>query len=300
MRSFLDQNWKPRKRKGKNKEAVINEPYDPLYLIKLEPKKMTEVVLTAINQYNNKAHAGIHRMTPHSMEDALFRQHNYKKQQEIQTGNIITVPKLTKNVISDEAQRIKQEQVEAIIKYASQVQILPAQEEQPTLYALIHRRFEYLLKAMQNHTKRQKDEVIEEITRKYQDLYEINLQLQQTLHTIEKETEKQRILRENSEEKRKRRKNAIKAPIRETIDEEEFKQILDLVKLKSFVWARKKCAMIIIYLTGVRVSNLLLFSIRHTKQLLEKGETTILLIKEGPQRFLLKISNKGRVFIKEH
>jgi len=82
--------------------------------------------------------------------------------------------------------------------------------------------------------------------------------------------------------------NATKAPIRETIQEDDFFFILDLVKHSNFVGGRKKSAMILMYLTGLRVSNLLFFTVRHAMQLLETGETTIPLIKRGPQRFSIR------------
>jgi len=85
---------------------VKKDTHDPLNVIKDEPKKMAEVALTAINQYNNKAHIGIRLIYPYSMEDALFRHYNYKKQQEKQKYNLIHIPKLTKNVNSDEPRRI--------------------------------------------------------------------------------------------------------------------------------------------------------------------------------------------------
>lgn len=61
------------------------------------------------------------------------------------------------------------------------------------------------------------------------------------------------LTRESAEERINKGKNALQAPIRETINEDEFIQILEIVKHSSFVGARKKCAMIIMYLTGVRV-----------------------------------------------
>lgn len=108
------------------------------------------------------------------------------------------------------------------------------------------------------------------------------------------------IARETLEEPRNRRKNAVKAPLRETIDENEFEKILELVKFSNFVGARKKCAMIVMYLTGVRVFNLLLFNVRSVKQLLEKEETTIPLIKKSSKRFLIKLSAKAKQFINHH
>ena len=94
--------------------------------------------------------------------------------------------------------------------------------------------------------------------------------------------------------------NATKTPIRETIQEDDFFFILGLVKHSNFVGGRKKSAMILMYLTGLRVSNLLFFTVRHAMQLLETGETTIPLIKRGPQRFSIRLSDQGKVLVKKY
>jgi len=57
------------------------------------------------------------------------------------------------------------------------------------------------------------------------------------------------LTRESAEERINKGKNALQAPIRETINEDEFIQILEIVKHSSFVGARKKCAMIILAFT---------------------------------------------------
>lgn len=108
------------------------------------------------------------------------------------------------------------------------------------------------------------------------------------------------IGREETEQKREKRKNAVKAPIRGTIEEEEFFFILGLVKHNNFVGALKKSGIILMYLTGLRVSNLLVFTVRHGMQLLEQGETTIPLIKRGVQRLSIKLSYQGKMLIKKY
>lgn len=58
--------------------------------------------------------------------------------------------------------------------------------------------------------------------------------------------------------------------------------------------------MILLYLTGLRVSNLRLFTVTHATQLLEKGETTIPLIKNGPPLFIIRLSYQGKVLVKKY
>ena len=112
---------------------------------------------------------------------------------------------------------------------------------------------------------------LKDATKERKEMYELNLQLQQQIHSLQVESEKQRIGREDTEQKREKRKNAVKAPIRETLEEEEFFFILGLVKFNNFVGAVKKSGIILIYLTGLRVSNLLVLTVRHGMQLLEQG-----------------------------
>lgn len=70
--------------------------------------------------------------------------------------------------------------------------MLPPQADQPLLYQFIHKRFDYLLKGITINAERHKDLVIEQITNKYRDMYQLNLEVQQSIHNIEKKAEKQR------------------------------------------------------------------------------------------------------------
>lgn len=54
------------------------------------------------------------------------------------------------------------------------------------------------------------------------------------------------------------------------------------------------------YLTGLRVSNIFVFIVKHIKKLINENVTTIPLLKEGAQRFLLKLSEKGKQIIKKY
>ena len=58
--------------------------------------------------------------------------------------------------------------------------------------------------------------------------------------------------------------------------------------------------MILLYLTGLRVSHLLFFTVTHAMQLLEKGEITNPLIKKETPRFLIRLSDQGRVVVKKY
>ena len=51
------------------------------------------------------------------------------------------------------------------------------------------------------------------MTRKYQELYELNLELKQKIHNIEAEGDRQRVAREKAEQSRDKITNAIKAAL---------------------------------------------------------------------------------------
>lgn len=147
-----------------------------------------------------------------------------------------------------------------------------------------------------NTVESQKNPVIEQVTKKYKDMYELDTIFQQSLHNIEIESEKMTL--EDGQEKTDKRKNAMQAPIRETIQEDDSFFILDSVRQIHFVGGRKKAAMILMYLTGLRVSHLLFFTVRHTMQLVKQGETSIPLIKRGVQRFSIRQSEQGKMVVK--
>lgn len=73
-----------------------------------------------------------------------------------------------------------------------------------------------------------------------------------------------------------------------------LKIILALVDGAFFVKPRRRIALTLLYLTGLDVSNLLLFNVGNLKELLEKGCTSISLIKGGEKRFNIKLTSVAR------
>ena len=64
----------------------------------------------------------------------------------------------------------------------------------------------------------------------------------------------QRLLKEKRALKRK---SAATQHIRDSVTEQEFRGILELIKQNTFVASRRKTAFLLLYVTGLRVSNLL-------------------------------------------
>ena len=115
-----------------------------------------------------------------------------------------------------------------------------------SVYQFLNERFDQVIQAVTT----QKDEIIEESRLKYQELYQKNLEMEPWGVNIQNETEKQRMVREATQERKIKRNHAKKVQLRETVEENEFDMILDLVKQNNFVGARKKTAIMLMYLTG--------------------------------------------------
>ena len=145
-----------------------------------------------------------------------------------------------------------------------------------------------------------KDEVIATLIKDNSRLYEEQLLLKGQLSTIEEEALAQNPDREARESRRLKRQMSKKVRTRDRVEESEFHSILSLIKLPGFVSARKKTALILLFFTGLRVSNLLLLTVKQVKLLLTSGETVISLIKGGPQRFPLILSPRGLKFLRAH
>lgn len=297
IREQMDKHWRE-KIKGdiKDKKQKEKNAYDPIKRMAFNYQQMKEFVDNALNTYNNRPHGALGKMTPFHMEKALYQHYNEESE------NLKDIPPLAKNDQSENALQIRNVKEQAIISFIAKAKVLPSNERDLRFYQYLEEGFERVIDTV----KDQQVFIIETITKQLKDankqrkdMYELNLQLQQQIHTLQVESEKQRIAREDTEQKKEKRKNAVKAPIRETIEEEEFFFILGLIKYNNFVGARKKSAIILMYLTGLRVSNLLVLTVRHAMQLLEQGETTIPLIKRGPQRFSIKLSDQGKALIKK-
>ena len=289
-------------------EKVKVKIQDPIKDNVLSPKKMASLLNEAITWYNNKPHKSLHGISPNQMEDALFLANNKvirSSREEDHKGNGEyngeALPVLTKNKGYDQSidpLTINQFKIRAIREYAGNWQqfALPFLQETKS-------NFNIIIQAQKNAQKNA------EITAKnaeisanqrYQSLFEEHMRLNQTMDKVNREMEYMRNERKTREKAKEQRKNAQKGPLRESIEEEEFYEILELVKHKGFVASRKKAALLILFVTGLRVSNLLLLKVKHLKSLLNEGTTQISIIKKGPQRFPLTLSSKGKELLKEN
>ena len=79
----------------------------------------------------------------------------------------------------------------------------------------------------------------------------------------------------------------------------EFEGILRLVNGRSdVIKSRRRLALVIFYLTGLKVSNLLILTVLNRRELFSVGTTIINLIKGGENDHKLVLTKKGRTFLK--
>jgi site-specific recombinase XerD len=112
----------------------------------------------------------------------------------------------------------------------------------------------------------------------------------------------EKAAQEQVAKKRLDRKSRVRQKIRQKVTFVEFKKILDIAS-NSFahehVRARVMVALTLLYLTGLRLSNLLELNVQQINDLLEKGEMDIKLIKGGKDRHFLSIGARGRSLLRD-
>lgn len=138
------------------------------------------------------------------------------------------------------------------------------------------------------------------LIKKQSDLLACNKKLEKKLAFVHEELEVQKKIRLEKEEKSNKKKKAKKLPKRDYIEFSEFEYLLSLCSSDNIFDKRKKCAFILLYLTGLRVSNLLNFKIKNIKELIYTGYTRIDLIKKGEVEHLITLSTKSKYFINLH
>lgn len=127
-----------------------------------------------------------------------------------------------------------------------------------------------------------------------------NVELQNKLSFLVEEAEQTKQEREDKIGSRLKRQLARKLPVRDSLTWNEFEAVLGLVEGDSYVACRTRLALILLYYTGLRVSNLLLMKVFHYQDLITSKETTLPLIKKGSQRHFLNIGSDGAAFLIKH
>ena len=266
LRAQLQPGWKP---------ALKQQ--DPLKQKGFSIQQIDEALQKAIEIYNNKPHKALYLMTPNQMEEALFQQ-NYQEENNnnIQEHQTPKIPLLASNGDSKEAIEIRNYKHKVIKNYAGNWQ-----------------RF-FLDFRNENAQK------LNQIVTQNHDLYQQNLKLQEALTFVKNEMEVMQKARIQTEQRKEKRQKATKQIMRDSISPHDFNFILNSVKSTGFVPARKRTAFILLYSTGLRVSNLLALTINHIKDLLDKGKTVVPLNKGGDPRHALALSSAGKKLLNQH
>lgn len=130
-----------------------------------------------------------------------------------------------------------------------------------------------------------------------QRLYEINRTIEKKVEYLEAEaveTKKKELAKQVLKAKRKAAKPKA---VRDAITYSEYRQIIQMVEDKPWtqvVKSRTKVGLCLLYLTGLRISNLLLLTKKHLNDLIEHGEITIPLIKSTIPSRLIAIGAAGQ------
>lgn len=265
-------------------------PEDPLTQKGFNIKEIDDALHKAIEAYNNKPHKALYLMTPNHMEEALFHHGSSSSITESPAPAGLSVglppapvPLLAKNGASQEALDIAAFKQKVISEYAGNwPQFFRDFRAENTI------QFNKIV--VQN----------EGLYHQNQNLYHQNLKLQESLNFVKAEMEVMRDRRVKAEEQKHKRKTAQKRALRESIAPEEFVCIINHIKAKGFVPSRKRAAFILLYCTGLRVSNLLALSINHVRELMDKGRACIPLNKGGAPRHTIALSTQGKKLIREH
>lgn len=271
IRSNLRPNWLTLKEKGLS--------WDPLKEMEVSVEEFTKVVKQAIEDYNSTPHAYHKRQaSPNDMEEALFLKHGKDHPEE-------GIP-LTGQANSQESFEIEAYKAQAL-------EVYKAQELESWPQFFIHWRLEQ--KAAQERT----EQLLEASHSRYETLYEQYLTLQAKLEEVHQESMRKKTAYEAKQARSLKRQEAKKQPLRATISLEEFQGIIKLVRGRfDLTRSRRRLALAILYLTGLRVSNLLVLSVLNCRELLSEKKTTISLIKGGAKRHQLVLTKKGRQFLK--
>lgn len=130
-----------------------------------------------------------------------------------------------------------------------------------------------------------------------------NNELADQLALLVEESEERAQKSLEKQKRKEKRLNAIKQIQRDAISYPEFEAIMESVEFRFkdvITRARVICSLVLLFFTGLRISNLLLFTHRHMNELLTDGKTTIPLIKGGKQRHLISIGLPGQMYLKRY
>jgi integrase len=277
--------------KGILRHEMLGKPWDrissdPLDAKIYSPDEMSEFVQLAIETYNNKPHKSLFGLSPNHMEEALFQKHQNNKPSQL---NLLYF-----NDTSLLAQNLRDYKKQVALEYKGDWErfFIEWRENQEKQY---HKIINDISKSADEAREREN-----KISEKYQNLFNAHLEMKKQVEYLHQQALLVQQEKEKKEAIKLKKQLAKKLPLRDTISPDEFLFIIENTRGRGYTKDRKIFAFVLLYLTGLRVSNLLVLHKRNITELMTKGATTISLIKGGAKRFNLILSAKGKHMLLEY
>lgn len=252
---------------------------DPLRkLSKMSEQEINNAIEFAIAEHNGKTSYYNKQFSPNEMDTALTIQKQIQKPEVLYALN-------------DDSEQAKQ-----INFYKENVVLAHGQT-----WADFFAKWRVTQKEQFEQTQRRLDKaeherakLLSKIDLQYELLKNQEEQIQKLIDELNSrlELERQRELRKI------KRKQAKKMPPRDTINPKEFQSLIQSIQLSSPKYARIKVAFTLLYLTGLRVTNLLTFNVQNIVQLQQDQSTLIHLIKRGGMT-KIAIPNDAKTWLKQ-
>ena len=127
-----------------------------------------------------------------------------------------------------------------------------------------------------------------------------NSLVEHKLDFLVQEASQAREARIQKEARKAKRRAAIKQKTRDALTTDEFQTVLSIVNKNTYKAARIRVALLIMYFTGLRVSNLLKLTVSHINNLLLSGTITLPILKKGPSRHFLAIGKMDKKILQSN
>jgi len=233
---------------------------DPLRkLSKLDKEKVLQVIQFAIDAHNNANNSFNQTLSPLDYDNALF-------ETEVQTPEIIS----SKNDNSQNALIVQEYRDLVTMKYAgSWIEFFDDwKQKQETQFEA---------------AKRERALLYEQNRQLISKLDWQSLKIEQLLELQQRQQEKE----DTKALRRAKRAKATKQLPRDAMTPEEFQQIMRSLEGNTLKNARIRVAFTLLYLTGLRSSNLLVLTINNLNELVQKQSTLLTIIKGGGHRKII-------------
>jgi site-specific recombinase XerD len=275
----------------------------------------SDLIDETVNYYNNRCHSFLNRMTP-AEQHFVLQQTDNKKQIPADFQNIVVI-----NNNEDKAVGIRKYQAELNQLFAENtlkakqfnhtIDLPPTEvlisQDPAQLQQFLQTKFEQISQenqglALQNlalfkAVEESKDQIqllIKEkdqlSAQRHHDLAELAAQRDQEIKELLDFFNSMKEREHLVQLRREQRRQAKRKPLRSYLTFKEAQTCIDsifLIHSDPYVTARTRIALILLYFTGLRLSNLLLFKIRHLHDLIAKGKTSIDIIKKGRQQLVI-------------